>query len=177
MIQVQKYIQQLDIKPNSLVADFGSGSGIYAKYVYNKYKPKKVYAIELHEQLAFSLQTEIDKFKMDAGESKMFSVWGDIEEVLGTRIKENSVDFVLLINTFSLLRWKRNCILEMKRILKKGGKVLLVDWHTHLGNSLAHKKNILNQDELSYMFNEAGFEIMSKIGKTSHHNVFVVEKK
>jgi ubiquinone/menaquinone biosynthesis C-methylase UbiE len=177
MLQVQKYIQQLGINKESVVADFGSGSGLFAKYIFNKFKPKKIYAVELHEDLAYSLEQEIKKLKMGIGESKLISVWGDVEEVGGTRIKADSVDFVLLINTFLLLPWKRNAILEAKRILKKGGKVLLIDWHTHLGNSMEHKKILLQEDFIKYMWQDGGFEIISKLDKTEYHNVFVLQKK
>jgi ubiquinone/menaquinone biosynthesis C-methylase UbiE len=177
MLLVQKYIQQIGIDKNSVVADFGSGAGLFSKYVYNKFKPKKVFAVELHEDLAFSLEKEIRKFKMDEGESKLISVWGDIEEVGGSRIKDGSVDFVLLINTFLLLPWKRNAVLEAKRVLKKGGKVLLIDWHTQLGESLGHKKMLIHEDFIKYMWQEGGFEIVSKLDKTKYHNVFVLEKK
>ncbi len=177
MLQVQKYIQQLGIEKDSIVADFGSGSGLFAKYIHNKFKPKKVYAVELHEDLAYSLDKEIKKFKLDTGESKMFSIWGDIEETGGTRIKENSVDFVLLINTFLLLPWKRNCILEAKRILKKGGKVLLIDWHDFLGESMGHKSIIIHEDFIKYMWQDGGFDIISKMDKTKYHNIFVLQKK
>jgi ubiquinone/menaquinone biosynthesis C-methylase UbiE len=177
MLQVQKYIQQIGIDEGSIIADFGSGAGLFARYVYNKYKPKKVYAVELHEDLAYSLDQEIKKFKMDTGESKLFSVWGDVEEVGGTRIKENSVDHVLLINTFLLLPWKRNCVLEAKRILKKGGKVLLIDWHNYLGESMSHKNILMHEDFIKYMWQEGGFEVVSKLDKTKYHNVFVLQKK
>jgi ubiquinone/menaquinone biosynthesis C-methylase UbiE len=177
MLQVQKYIQQIGIEKSSIVADFGSGSGLFAKYIYNKFKPKKIYAVELHEDLSYSLEKEIKKFKMSEGESKLISVWGDIEDVGGTRIKDASVDIVLLINTFLLLPWKRNCVLEAKRVLKKGGKVLLIDWHSHLGESIGHKKILLHEDFIKYMWQEGGFEIVSKLDKTEYHNVFVLQKK
>jgi ubiquinone/menaquinone biosynthesis C-methylase UbiE len=176
MLQVQKYIQDLGIDKNSVVADFGSGTGIFSKYVHNKFKAKKVYAIELHEDLAYGLEQEIKKFKMDKGESKLVSVWGDIEETGGTRIKENSVDFILFINTFLLLPWKRNSILEARRILKKGGKILLIDWHTHLGDSMGHKKILIHEDFIKYMWEEVGFKIISKADKTKYHNIFILQK-
>ena len=45
-----------------------------------------------------------------------------------TKITENSLDFALLVNTLFQSKKQEEMITEAVRLLKKGGKLLIIDW-------------------------------------------------
>ena len=53
---------------------------------------------------------------------------GDVEKIDGTKIEDNTIDVAIASNILSQVENKNDFILEIKRILKPKGRVLLVDW-------------------------------------------------
>jgi ubiquinone/menaquinone biosynthesis C-methylase UbiE len=55
-------------------------------------------------------------------------VWSDLEKFKGTPIDSSSVDAALLVNVLSQSEKKTEIIRESVRLLKHGGRLLIVDW-------------------------------------------------
>ena len=104
-------------------------------------------------------------------------VWGDIEDLEGTRLRDDSIDAILVSNVFFLLKHKKTAIMEMKRILRKYGKILFIDWHTQLGKSTKHKASILDESRVIQDFSEMGFEVTPKNLKDELHFALIMEKR
>jgi ubiquinone/menaquinone biosynthesis C-methylase UbiE len=103
-------------------------------------------------------------------------VWGDIERLEGTRLRDESVDAVIISNTFFLLIYKKTCIMEMKRILKRGGKILFVDWHKPMGQAQMHSKIVLHEKEIENLFVEIGMKVFPLLEKDDNHFALIIEK-
>jgi ubiquinone/menaquinone biosynthesis C-methylase UbiE len=123
----QKNIAELGIGNGMKVVDLGAGSGFYAIEAAKKVGPSgRVYAVDVQKDL-------LDKVKNGAGVAGLHNievVWGNIEKLGGTKLREAIADRVIISNTlFQIAPADReNLALETKRLLKSGGKLLLVDW-------------------------------------------------
>ncbi len=193
MLKVSDFFGELKLRRDSHVADFGCGVGENAKVLSELVVDGKVFAIDVHKDLLDHIETDILKEKKKQEKvnleykdghvvdnilyQNIVPVWGDFEELEGTRLRDDSIDAILISNTFFLLQHKKVCIMEMKRVLKKYGKILFADWHTHLGNSVTHKASVLNEKDIEQMFTEFGFSVYPRILRDNHHFVLLIEKR
>ena len=100
-------------------------------------------------------------------------IWGDVEKKGGTRVGDGVVDAVLIVNLFSQLEERDQCITEVKRILKPKGRVLLIDWND--GFSLGGKKALPKNTVLD-MFREKGFTIEREIDAGAHQYGMIITR-
>src|SRR3989344_3288517 len=91
----KKNLEQFGIFPGMIIADLGSGSGFYSLEAGRMVgESGRVYSIDIQKAL-------LTKIKKEANASHLSSVeviWGDIEKVCGTRLKESSVDAAIASN-------------------------------------------------------------------------------
>jgi len=183
MLNIADYFGELKLRRDSHVVDFGTSVGTNAKILSELIPDGKVFAIDVHKEMLELLDEEIEREKKNAKDPEnvklqnIKTVWADFEQLDGTRLRDESVDAILASNVFYLLQHKKTTIMEMKRILKRYGKILFVDWHTPLGSSTLHKASVLREKDIIDMFTEAGFEVRPRIFKDDYHFVLVIEKK
>lgn len=152
------------------VADFGAGSGFYtleaAKMVGSS---GHVYAIDVQKEL-------LDRIKSNALSAKLSNieiVWGDIEKIGGTKMREFLCDRIIISNVLFQTEKKSDICLEAKRILKPGGKVLVIDWST--GAPIGPASFVSKENALS-LFERAGFKFEAEINAGDHHYGLILKK-
>ena len=79
------------------------------------------------------------------------------------------MDAVIVSNVLFQVEDKLGLIDEVKRILKKNGKVLVIDLEKPLGGDDKRDHYIINQQEAENLFNKRGFIILDKISTLPHH--------
>lgn len=160
-------IEQFSLQYGMRVADFGSGSGFYSLAAARAVGPHgHVTAVDVQKDLLSKLKNEAIK----AGLSNLEVVWGDIEKLGGTRLKEGSVDAVILSNILFQVPDKVTPALEAKRILKPhSGKVLVVDWSDSFGGMGPEAGALVPQEKIREVFEKAGFSYYSSISAGDHH--------
>lgn len=174
MVQASEYFSDLKLRKDSQVADFGSGVGANAKLLAELVPDGKVFAIDVHKDLLEHIETDI---KRDKNLANIIPVWGDFEELEGTRLRDDSIDAILAVNIFFLLKHKKTTAMEMKRVLKKGGRILFIDWYKHLGESTTHKSSVLREKDIEALFTEVGLSVHPRIYQDDYHFVLIIEKK
>lgn len=115
-------LKQLDLKESMTAADFGSGSGGWVIPLAKKLEEGKIYAIDILEEplSALRAKTKLEKI------INVETVLADIEK--GVDIFEGSCDLVLMTNLLFQADDKKKVLEEGKKLLKPGGKILVVDW-------------------------------------------------
>lgn len=167
-----KNIAQLGIDYGMKVVDLGAGSGFYTIESAKLVGPKgMVYAVDVQQDL-------LNKIKNSAGLVGLHNIeiiWGNIEKIGGTKLREGIADRVIISNTLFQVESTEydNLALEVKRILKINGKLLVVDWES--GSPLSPKKTvpkILAQG----IFEKVGLKVEKTFDAGDHHYGIIFNK-
>lgn len=108
------------------VADLGCGNAGFfvmqaAKMVGND---GLVYAVDIMKPVLASVTSAAKQ----AGLHNVQTVWTNLEVYRGAKIPDETVDVALLINILFQSSKVQNIIREASRLLKVGGRLLVVDW-------------------------------------------------
>jgi ubiquinone/menaquinone biosynthesis C-methylase UbiE len=162
-----------NLQVTDTVADFGAGSGFLSKAAATLVPRGNVFPIEIHKEI-------INRLVRDAKEANLENIhplWGDIELPGGTRLDDNSVDFVVVSNVLFHLDDKIACINEAKRIIKPGGRLLVVDWSESFGGIGPTPTAIVTKQMVEELSAHAGFtKISDQLPAGDHHYAILFKK-
>ncbi|MCC7160394.1 class I SAM-dependent methyltransferase [Candidatus Nomurabacteria bacterium] len=164
-----KNLKALGLREDNIVADLGAGTGYYSLISGTLVPKGKVYAIEVQKDF---LETIKNKVK-DAHLNNIEIIWGNVEKIGGTKLNDSVVDVVIASNILFQVEDRENFILEIKRILKQNGKVLLVDW---LPSPVMKGSNIVPKQKACEMFEKKGFAVEREIN-TGDYNYGIILRK
>ncbi|HLC89441.1 MAG TPA: class I SAM-dependent methyltransferase [Patescibacteria group bacterium] len=120
-------LNRLGVKSGLRLADLGCGGAGHfiipaARFVGDK---TTVYAVDILKSV---LQSVTSKAYFQ-GIKNIKPVWANLETFGSTKIPKESLDFVFLINILFQSKQDENIIKEAERLLKTGGKLLVIDWN------------------------------------------------
>lgn len=165
----EKNVLELGFLPGQKVADLGSGSGHYAFALSKVLGPTgKVYAVDIDEASLVRLKNESAK----AGLQNIEVIWGDIEKVGGTKLKDALCDGAVFSNILFQLGDIKSAVEEAKRVVKKTGRVCVVEWAdlTFLSGVLAeHKREPIPEAKAKEIFTSVGFTFERAFDAGDHH--------
>ncbi len=168
----QKNLTELGVSDGMRVVDLGAGSGFYAIESAKKVGPRgMVYAVDVQQDL-------LSKIKNSAGLMGLHNVeviWGNIEKIGGTKLRESIADRVILSNTLFQVEPadRDNLALEVKRLLKSGGKLLVVDWSE--GTPLS-PKTLVPKILAEGVFEKVGLKLEKEFDAGDHHYGIIFKK-
>jgi ubiquinone/menaquinone biosynthesis C-methylase UbiE len=154
-------LNQLEIKEDMIAADFGSGSGGWAIPLAKRLKKGKVYAIDVQEEMLSALKGKAEIENIFNIELKK----ADLEK--GSEIKENILDLVLITNLLFQVKNKEGIIAEAKRVLKRGGEILIVDWRED--SSLGPKEGRVSPKNVKEIAKKQGFTLKKEFKAGIYH--------
>ncbi len=162
-----KNISYLHLEPGMKVADFGVGSGEYAlaaaKIVGST---GRVFAIDIQKDL---LDRVISQAK-DRGVSGVIDgLWGDIENRGGVKLADHSVDAVIISNVLFQVESQYGVALEANRVLRPGGKIMVIDWQDSYGGIGPAPSKIITAEKVEQIFSQAGLVKENYFDAGAHH--------
>jgi ubiquinone/menaquinone biosynthesis C-methylase UbiE len=163
-----KILKELRLRKNMTAVDFGCGSGGWAVPLAKELEEGKVIAIDILEEPISALKARIKLEKI----ANIQTVLADAEK--GTDIFENSVDLVLMTNLLFQCEDKKSVLEEGKRILKKTGKILVVDWDPKA--SIGPKQEGISIEDVKSLAQEAGLEVKKDFPAGGFHYGIILEK-
>jgi SAM-dependent methyltransferase len=114
------------IKTGHRVADLGAGGGLFTLQAARLVGDQgEVYAVDLIKAILSDIES---KARM-ANLYNIKTVWSNLEILGATKIPEATLDFVLLVNVLFQSKESAKIINEGARLLKSGGKMLIIDWN------------------------------------------------
>ncbi|MEK7614621.1 MAG: class I SAM-dependent methyltransferase [Patescibacteria group bacterium] len=162
----EKIIKQLPLEEGLFVADFGAGVGTFAVPIAKQVgKTGRVYAIDINQDIL----STVSKTAREEGLENVEIIWGDIESEIGTKLKDGLVGLVLLVNTLFQAENKEAVLAEIKRILKRNGSVLVVDWKASFGGLGPKDKDVLPRETAEKLFLNSGFVLYNEIDADEYH--------
>src|SRR5262245_38985772 len=106
----QENILQMGLREGMKVGDFGAGSGHYALAAAHIVgETGRVYAIDVQEDVLAHIRDAAAKQKIRTIET----IWSNFEKPGGSKLKNESLDAVILSNTLFQLEDKQATIAEM----------------------------------------------------------------
>jgi ubiquinone/menaquinone biosynthesis C-methylase UbiE len=166
-------IAQLGLQENEVVADFGAGSGAYtvaaAKALHGT---GRVYAVEIQKDLLTRMQNTARSSAL----GNIQVVWGNIEKRGGTKLPDNSLDVVILSNVLFQTDDKKATFEEVRRVLRPGGRLLLVDWTASFGNLGPVPDHIFTEVAARALAAEAVFLFDKVINAGNYHYGLIFRK-
>lgn len=168
-----KNIEQCGIQAGMEIADFGSGSGHYTLAAAKALMSTgRVYSIDVNKDLL----TKLKNHAVKAGLYNVEVIWGDVEKPIGTKLRDATVDMVIVSNLLFQIENKDGLIKEAKRVLKSGGTLLLIDWADSFGGIGPSPKSVVTKIAAQEMFDKAGFHLDREISAGSHHYGLIYKK-
>ncbi len=170
----QTNIEALGLELGMKVADIGAGIGAYAFAAARKVGSNgRIYAIDVQHELLAKLKGEARKLHIENIET----VWADIEMRNGTKLRDALVDAVIVSNILFQVGEKRGLVGEVKRILRKDGRVLVIDWAESFGGLGPAPKDVYKKEEARALFIGEGFQFITEFDAGDHHYGLVLTKK
>lgn len=159
-------VLQMGLHEGMKVGDFGAGSGHYALAAAVIVGSKgRVYAVDVQEDMLVRLADDAAR----AGLRNVETVWGDFERAGGTKLKDQALDAVILSNTLFQLSRADDAIKEIKRVLRPGGKLLVVDWAGAYGGMGPSQDSVVPEHKAEELFIGGGFHKAKSFRGGPHH--------
>jgi len=166
-------ISHFHLRAGDKVADFGAGSGYFLKPLSLAVgEDGLVYACDIQKNLIDTLDALASKENL----SNVRPVWCDFEKVGGSKLNDNSLDVVLLVNSLFQVENHTSLVEEIKRVLRPGGKAIIIDWTESWGGLGPQPSDVMTQAETERLFASAGFTTETEFDAGDHHYGVVFRK-
>jgi ubiquinone/menaquinone biosynthesis C-methylase UbiE len=166
-------IGQLEIVPGSSIADFGCGSGFFSIALAQKTGPKgKVFSLDILPQ---ALESVEGRAKM-MGFSNIATQRVNLEKKNGSGMEAGSLDWVVLKDILFQNKDKKIILEEAIRVLKPGGKILIVEWKKEFQGVGPVEKIRVEKKDIQKIAEKSGFVLEKEIEAGNFHYALVLKK-
>ncbi|MGC9602781.1 MAG: class I SAM-dependent methyltransferase [Minisyncoccia bacterium] len=167
-------VREAKIHEELEVADFGAGSGFFTRAAARAVEPSgKVWAVDAHKDILSHIKT----LALAEGLRNVEVVHGDIEKPGGSHLPAEHMDVVIASNVLFSAEDKAALVKEIRRVLKRTGRALVIDWSSSHGGLGPHESQVIQEDEARKLFEDAGFAYVEPVPAGAYHWGFVVRKK
>ncbi|HWP61017.1 MAG TPA: methyltransferase domain-containing protein [Candidatus Paceibacterota bacterium] len=159
-------ISTLGIEPGMLALDVGAGSGHHTLALARAVGGSgRVYALDVQPDLLRRIKNEAAL----RGLSHVHTIHADIEQEGGTRLKDGLLDFALFSNILFQLEHAGSALGEARRVLKRSGRLALIDWADSFGGMGPQRRDVISRDKALDIAREAGFEALRSFDAGGYH--------
>lgn len=159
-------VTHFHVRPGDRVADFGAGRGTFAEILSRSVGPSgRVYACDIQRSLVESVSEMVRSRAL----TNIEPLWCDIEAIGGTKIEDEAIDTVIIINTLFQVDDKGNTLEEAKRILRTGGKLFVVDWSDSFGGLGPVPAQVLSEQDARAYAETHGYIFEHSFDAGDHH--------
>jgi len=159
-------VLQIGLKEGMRVGDLGAGAGhstIVAAHVVGE--TGHVYAVDIQQDVL----KRVRDTAIEQGLRNVSTIWGDFEKLGGTTLKDHALDAVILSNTLFQLEHREGALTEIRRILKPGGRLLVVDWAGAYNGMGPAPDHVVPEHAAEELFITGGFHKMKAFRAGPHH--------
>lgn len=159
-------LKKAGLAPGSSYADFGAGTLGHFVFPASEMVGEKghVWAVDILKGALAGIES---RMRLE-GTKNVSLVWGDVERPRGADIPESAADVVSVVNVVSLVKKGPGTLAEVRRVLKSGGTLLLIDWDKagSFGPPLAGR---VTAEEITKVVSASGFAPLASFRAGPHH--------
>ena len=157
----QDTLKQLRVKDDAKIVDFGCGSGGWVLPLAKGSEDRIIYAIDILKEPLSALKARAELEKI----SNIKTILADCEEKI--ELIDESCDLVLITNLLFEVDDKKFVLMEAKRILKKGGKILIVDWNKN--SVLGPKQGKISPEQVKEIAQDLKLQVQKEFSAGTYH--------
>lgn len=175
LLNVDLVLSYLPPESDSITADLGCGNFGHLVFPLARLVGKRglVYAVDVQK----SCLEEIDHKVRVENWSQVKTIWSDLEILNATAIPEASLDSALLVTTLNQAEDKLGMLKESFRLLKNGGRLVIVDWRNDSDYILSVSGKGLDAKEIERLVLQAGFTKLDEFVPGDYYFGLVFIKK
>jgi predicted methyltransferase len=137
--------QMLGLKTGHRVADLGAGGGLFTLQAARLVGSQgEVYAVDIMK----TILSDIESKSRMASLYNIKTIWSNIEILGATKIPEATLDFVFLVNILFQSKSIDKMLSEAARLMKNGGKMLVIDWNDNNAKVGPHNDRRLDPNNI-----------------------------
>jgi ubiquinone/menaquinone biosynthesis C-methylase UbiE len=174
LFDIEKIIGKIKLEEGQKVADLGCGNFGFFVWPLAKIVGRKgtVYAVDI-------LKSGLDEIKRRALKEnfpQVKTIWSNLEIFKATTIENNSLDGALLINVLHQSDRKADILRESLRMLKRGGKLMIIEWGSSESPLGPHPDRRVRLESLKLAVNKLGLEIKQEFLAGPYHYGLILSK-
>lgn len=164
----------LQIKKGDMVGDLGAGGGLFllqaARLVGDQ---GQVYAVDVVKNILSELES---KARL-SGLNNIKTVWSNLELIGATKINSESLDSAILVNVLYQSQKHFEIMSESTRLLKKGAKLLVIDWADNDLSFGPAKERLAKPENVISLASQMDLELAQQFKAGPYHFGLIFIKK
>lgn len=163
-------VAELGLKPGMVIADVGAGTGLFTREFAAKLgRDGRVLAVDISKNF-------LEHISRTAREKGLLNVETVLCSDDSTKLPQDSVDAVFICDTYHHFEYPAKTMTSVRKALKPGGKVYLIDFHRIEGKSSDWTMNHVRagQEVFEAEILEAGFRRVRQVEGVLSDNYMLV---
>ncbi len=146
-------LKQFGVYGTQHVVDLGAGAGHFSLAAASRLEGGRLFAVDIEKEMLSRLVAEAHA----GGLHNIHTLWGDISRLTGVPLAGETIDRAIATNVLYQVDDRNAFVEEVKRLLRPGGKVLLIEWKESAQGG-PHQKHKVAEEVALALFRRHGFE-------------------
>lgn len=174
LFDITAILSKMSISERQSVAELGCGNFGFFVFPLARLvgKQGKVYAVDILKATLSEIKDRSNKENLPQIET----VWSNLEIFKATKIETSSLDSALIINVLHQSSKKSEMLREAIRLLKRGGKLLIVEWKNSdipFGPAVEQR---VNPENLKSTVLKMGLSVIEEFNAGPYHYGLILNK-
>ncbi|MDA2935907.1 class I SAM-dependent methyltransferase [Patescibacteria group bacterium AH-259-L05] len=174
LLNAKTLLEKAGIEEKMKVADLGCGRRGHFVLQAAKLVGRKgiVCAVDVVKDVLENVKSAAKLY----GIENIKTIWADVEVYKSTKIPDNAIDIAMLNNILFQTNKEKQMFEEVYRILKKGGKLLVVDWKKAKAPFGPPVENRVDPKTVKQYGKEVGLKLKQEFDAGPYHYALIFTK-
>ncbi|MCX2741724.1 class I SAM-dependent methyltransferase [Pontibacter anaerobius] len=162
-------IENMGLRPNSVVADIGAGVGYYTFRIAPKMPNGKVYAIDVQDEFVAALKERA----AERGLTNVEVVKGGSQSI---NLPENLLDLAFMVDVYHELEYPKEMLQDIHRALKPDGILLLLEYRAEDPDVQVKELHKMSVEQITKELGANGFELHRQVDMLPRQHFLMFRK-